>query len=184
MAMPVQLQKDEKVIKELRRHPVYAIMQAIGVIIIAGLLIWLFSWLGSTFEGIKTFFNILLGLTVLVAAGALFIIWYRYKNDLWLITDQRLVDSTRTSPFNHEIASTDLVNVQDITVSRKGFFPTIFNFGEVSCQTAGSTQVFTLKGVPNPNSVLELIDQTRDEARERHARMGRSPAPTTPPPSA
>jgi len=84
------------------------------------------------------------------------------------------VDSTRKNPFSHEIASTDLVNVQDITVSRNGFFPTIFNFGEVSCQTAGSTQVFTLKGVSHPNSVLELIDQARDEARERHARMGQT----------
>ena len=183
MAMPIQLQKGEKVIRELRRHPIYAILQAIGIIIVAGLLIWLFSWLGSTVQGLKTFFNILLWLTILVAAVALYMIYYRYKNDLWLITDQRLVDSTRRSPFSHEIASTDLVNVQDITVNRSGFFPTIFNFGEVSCQTAGSTQVFTLNGVPNPNSVLELIDQSRDDARERLAGMGRNRSVTPPPPS-
>ncbi len=177
MAMPIQLQKSENVIRELRRHPIYAILQALGVLIVAGLLVWLFSWLKSSIGW--TFFGILLGLTVVIAAIVLYMIYYRYKNDLWLITDQRLVDSTRRSPFSHEIASTDLVNVQDITVSRNGFFPTVFNFGEVSCQTAGSTQVFTLKGVPNPNSVLELIDQTRDDARERLAGLGRSQGTTT-----
>ena len=182
MAMPIQLQRDEKIIKELRRHPIYAILQALGILVVAGVLIWLFSWLKSSIGW--TFFSILLGLTVVIAAIILYMIYYRYKNDLWLITDQRLVDSTRRSPFSHEIASTDLVNVQDITVSRNGFFPTIFNFGEVSCQTAGSTQVFILKGVSNPNSVLELIDQSRDDARERLAGLGRNRSATPPPPSA
>lgn len=171
MTTPVQLQNNETVIETLRRHPVYMILQIIGVVIVAILVIWLLNWLKSMFGA--TAFNILTAATVVLGLLAAYFVYYGYKNDMWLITDQRLVDSTKKNPFNHEVASADLLNVQDITVSRKGFFPTIFNFGEVRCQTASATQVFTLHGVPDPNAVLELIDQTRDNARERAANMGR-----------
>ena len=171
MTTPIQLQNDESVIKTLRRHPVYMVLQIIGIIIIAILILWLLSWLKGMFGA--TFFTILTVATIIIGALAAFFVFYQYRNDLWLITDQRLVDSTKRNPFNHEVASADLLNVQDIAISKKGFFPTIFNFGEVRCQTASATQVFTLHGVSDPNAVLELIDQTRDNARERAAGMGR-----------
>lgn len=171
MTTPVKLQNDEKIIKTLRRHPVYMILQIVGIIIVAILVVWLLNWLRS--DTGATFFTVLAALTIAIGLLAAFFVYYQYKNDLWLITDQRLVDSTKKNPFNHEVASADLLNLQDISVSKKGFFPTIFNFGEVRCQTASATQVFTLRGVPDPNNVLEVIDQTRDNARERAAGMGR-----------
>lgn len=172
MSTPVQLQHDEHVIKILRRHPVYMILQIVGIIIVALIVIWLLNWLRATFGA--TWFTTLTVLTVIIGALAAFFVWYQYQNDMWLITDQRLVDSTKRNPFNHEVASADLLNVQDIAITKRGIFPTMFNFGEVRCQTASATQVFTLHGVPNPNMVLELIDQTRDKARERAAGMGRT----------
>ena len=172
MNIPVQLQNDEKVIALLRRHPVYITLQMIGLFALAILLTAALIWLGDLFTPLRWVANIVAALTLFAILVIAALALYRYYNDLWLITDQRLVDSIKRNPFNHQVASADLLNVQDISVSKNGFFATIFNFGDVRCQTAATNQAFTLLGVPNPNGVLELIDQTRDRARERAMKMG------------
>ena len=171
MTLPVQLQGDEQMIALLRRHPVYIILQISGIIVLAMLLVLAFTWVQSQVIALRLIMDILNIVTAVVALAAVGLIYYRYRHDLWLVTNQRLVDSTKTSPISHEVASADLLNVQDITVSKRGIFPTLFNFGDVSCQTAGSALVFMIRGVPNPNGVLELIDETRDRARERALRF-------------
>ncbi len=172
MNLPVQIQGDEQVIALLRRHPVYIILQIVGIIILAMLVVSLFTWMQSQANALGSAMDVLNILTAVIALGAVALIYYRYRNDLWLLTNQRLVDSVKTNPFSHEVSSADLLNLQDISVSKKGIFPTLFNFGDVKCQTAGSAGVFTLLGVPNPNGVLELIDETWDRARDRAMKMG------------
>lgn len=168
MSNPVQLQRDEVVIATFRRHPVYVILHIIGAIVVTILLALLISWLRALLGGIL---NSLFGwlIAIVIIAGILYVVFqfFRYWNDQWMITNQRLVDSTRRSPFSHEVSSTDLINVQDISTSKHGVFATIFDFGDVRCQTASTSSGFTIRGVPKPNEVLELIDQKRDEARER-----------------
>jgi hypothetical protein len=91
--------------------------------------------------------------------------WYRYHNDLWAVTNQRIVDSIRRHWFHHRMSSADLVDVEDINVVREGILPTMFNFGDVRCQTAGEVPNFILAGVPRPSEILATIDAARDAAR-------------------
>jgi hypothetical protein len=91
--------------------------------------------------------------------------WYRYNNDLWAVTNQRLVDSIKKHWFHHAMASADLVDVEDIRVVREGVLHTMFNFGDVRCQTAGEVPNFVLDGIPNPVGVLAVVDNARDAAR-------------------
>ncbi len=63
------------------------------------------------------------------------------------------------------MSSTDLINVQDIAIQKKGILATTFNFGDVVCQTASTKGNFTFRGVPNPTQLLEEVDRLRDEAR-------------------
>jgi len=44
---------------------------------------------------------------------------------------------------------------------------TMFNFGDVSCQTASHAQLFTFRGVARPEELLDLVDSHRDQARHR-----------------
>jgi hypothetical protein len=44
-------------------------------------------------------------------------------------------------------------------------FQTLFNFGHVRCQTAGTLENFVISGVPNPQRVLQVVDTARDAAR-------------------
>ena len=93
-------------------------------------------------------------------------VWYRYRNDLWVITSQRLIDVTRSTPFNQQITTASLTNVQDINIRVKGIFNTMLNFGDVICQTASSgSKTFALIGVANPEKVLDAIDEARAKAK-------------------
>lgn len=167
MDLPIKLQSNEKLVSTIRRHPVGLIgrLVGIGVIVLLVFVGWL--TLGQDGDFLSTIFNI--ALIIAVAGGVIIGLmeWYRYQNDVWLVTNQRLVDSTKTSPFSHRVSSADLVNVQDINIEKSGIFQTMFDYGDVRCQTASaSTEVFTLHGVPKPAEVLDLIDDTRDAARQ------------------
>jgi hypothetical protein len=102
--------------------------------------------------------------------------WYRYANDIWVVTNQRVVDSFKPHPFSHRLATADLVNIQDITVEKIGFIPTVCGFGDVVCETAGSQQQFRIIGIPHPAEIQLLIDKERDRERTR---LGAGPGTTT-----
>jgi hypothetical protein len=98
-----------------------------------------------------------------------FLTWYKYANDIWVITDQRIIDSIKTSPFSLKISTADLVNVLDMTVERKGVFQTALDYGDIICQTAADLQEFRLVGIPHPREVQALVDRERDRERLRAA---------------
>jgi hypothetical protein len=95
----------------------------------------------------------------------MFLTWYAYSHDMWVITDQRLIDVRKPNPIRLELASADMTDVLDMSVDRSGILGTMFNFGDVRCQTAGTATNFVLAGVPDPAGVQALIDRTRDDAR-------------------
>jgi hypothetical protein len=103
-----------------------------------------------------------------------FLEWYRYHHDIWVITNQRLVDAYKKNPFNLRVASADLVNVQDMAVERHGILATVLNYGDVVCQTAGANESFMITGVPDPRAIQARLDRERDRERMRGNRPGTS----------
>jgi hypothetical protein len=100
--------------------------------------------------------------------------WYRYHNDLWLVTNQRIVDSFKKHPWNLRVATADLVNIQDMSVVKNGPIESLLNFGDVVCETAGAEhKPFLISGVPRPEQVQLLIDRERDRMR-KDERSGRA----------
>jgi hypothetical protein len=166
------LQEGETVLDIRRRHwlflwPRMAVMLVFAIALPA-VLAWLMSETGA-FEGVgQTVFWIAAGLYLVYWGIRIFLAWYQYHNDVWVITNQRLVDSRKGNPFNLQLSTADLVNVQDITVQRSGILRTVFDFGDIICQTASERQQFTLSGIPDPRSAQALIDRERDRERLRY----------------
>jgi hypothetical protein len=100
-------------------------------------------------------------------AVRIYFTWYRYNNDIWVVTNQRIIDSLRRHWFHHRIASADLVDVEDIAVHREGALATMFNFGDLRCQTAGTEPNFILAGIPDPTGLLATVDAARDASRQQ-----------------
>ena len=95
-----------------------------------------------------------------------FLSWYRYNNDIWVVTNQRIVDSTKTTPFSLKDLDRRPREHQDMTVERSGIFRTMFNYGDVICQTAADIRSSGCPASP-PAEVQLLVDKERDRERMR-----------------
>jgi hypothetical protein len=167
--VPFDLQDGELVVKVARRHWAFLTVN-LGKVILIGLvpIVALAIVMGMTVGFDGTAGRIAIGAMVLwfgFWAFRAYFTWYKYQNDQWVLTNQRIVDSQRNNWFHHRLASADLVNVEDMSINKSGIFPTMFNYGDLLAQTAGSREKFVLSGIPEPTSVLALVDRYRDAAK-------------------
>lgn len=174
--LPFTLQQDESILVFCRRHIVYLITRLVGLGAAGILPIVVVLFLAAKTFGLGgNAGKIVLGFAVLWAiywAIRTYFAWFRYQNDIWVVTNQRIIDSIRRHWFHHRLASADLVDIEDINVVKEGLFGTAFNYGDVRCQTAGEVPNFVLAGIPNPTSVLAQVDAARDAARRQLSRPG------------
>lgn len=165
------MQEGEAVLQIAHRHwwylwPNIAIKTAF--LLVPVILIWfLFDAVGA-YEGTgQKIFWVLSLLWAGYWGVIIFLAWYRYQHDIWVITNQRIVDVYKRNPFNLRVSSADLVNVQDISVEKRGILQSALNFGDIQCQTSGAREVFMLTGLPDPTQTQALIDKERDRERLR-----------------
>ncbi len=182
MSEAVQLQPGEDIKMTIRRHPVHLWGRIVLIVLVVGLILVLWFNFGMGQPGsFGTVMNILAIGAIVVGLIMAYVYWYRYHNDVWLITSQRLVDSTKTTPFSHNVLTADLLNLQDINIRQRGIAQTIFQYGDVRCQTASaSAETFQFLGVKDPQEVLDQIEKARSKARDR--RSGRASTAPAPPP--
>ena len=173
--VPFDLQRGERTLRALKRHwmwlwPMTIFFAAVAVIPI--LIVWWLLGLINVQDDIGGWFWIPAGLWFLFWLVRAFLNFYRYDNDVWVITNQRIIDSFKRHPFSQTISTADLVNITDMTVQKHGIFETMLKYGDVVCQTAGSgaKSEFRMIGVPNPEAVQLFIDAERDRERQGGAR--------------
>ncbi|MDO8599226.1 MAG: PH domain-containing protein [bacterium] len=100
----------------------------------------------------------------------LFTMFLDYELDMWVVTNDRLVNIEQHGLFARTIAELDLWRVQDVTSDVRGVFPTFFDYGTVYVQTAGATERFALEQVPQPHEVRKIILDMADLDRKFHER--------------
>ena len=93
----------------------------------------------------------------LFLALALFLIFTIYYLNIDIITNIRVVDVTQEGLFNHTVSELHIDKIEDVTSETIGFFGTIFNYGDVYVQTAGTVERFEFHNVPNPASIEKTI---------------------------
>jgi len=170
-ALPFPLQDTEQVLRVCRRHWIYfwpnMALQAFIMLVPPIVLGLLLSEAGAYEDiGAKVFWAVA-GLWFLYWGVRVFLAWYRYRHDIWVITNQRLIDVFKPHPFSLKLSTADLVNVQDMTVDRQGLLRTLLDCGDIICQTAAENQDFLLPGIPHPRDVQALVDRERDRERLR-----------------
>lgn len=169
MNLPFAVQPGESVVALYRRHWVHlwpaVPLQAVLALVLPLALLWL---VGRTTDVTPVMRNVA-GIAG-IAWGVFwlfraYLTYYRYQNDIWVLTNQRLIDSFKAHWFSHRMVTADLVNIQDISAHREGLLQTWLNFGNLECETAGERHHFTLAGIPRPSDALAEVDQARDAAR-------------------
>lgn len=92
-----------------------------------------------------------------------FITWYFNTS---LVTTKRIVDIDFQDLVYKNIAETKMDLVQDVSFTQTGVLRTLFNFGDVLVQTAGSLENFDLTAVPHPDRTVDIIETLIGKARE------------------
>ena len=85
-----------------------------------------------------------------------FLFWMDHYLDLWIITNQRVIDVEQHGLFRRETSEFGIDKVQDITVEVPHMLATFLKYGNLRIQTAGERS-FTIKDVPNIYKIKKTI---------------------------
>lgn len=150
----------EEIILLLRAHPITNAPWILIAILLLLIPLVIFPFLG------------VLGLPVGPGAGlAFFLLWYlgsftyAFLNFLsWyfnvgIITNERVVDIDWNSITNREVTMALISKIQDVTPKQIGVLFSIFDFGSIFVQTAGTEPNIEFLNVPHPQLVARKIQE-------------------------
>lgn len=106
------------------------------------------------------FFSIIYLMTIILVA---FLFWMDHYLDLWIITNERVIDVEQHGLFRRETSEFGVDKVQDITVEVPHMIATFLKYGNLRIQTAGEKS-FTIKDVPN---IYEIKKTIMDQVTKR-----------------
>jgi hypothetical protein len=160
--------RDEKIILILRQHPVTQLKSILllifGFFIVPYLLTLsgLIAFLPSQFQ--LSFYLF----TIILFAGAVlrcFLLWFF---NVYIITDERIIDVDFLSMIYKNISTAKTENIQDVTKKSSGIMATIFDYGTILIQTSASKNEFEFDHVPHPARVAKLLNELiLEEEREK-----------------
>ncbi len=152
----------EEILMVIHRHWFDILTQ---FLIILTMLLLLFSSLIITpliFPAMITGANSMLlsflqNLFLLITWMLFFVIWIDYYFDVWIVTNERIVDIDQKGLFSREVSELELEKIQDVSVEVLGMLPTFLNYGNLYVQTAGEKERFIFMHVPNPYAIKDLV---------------------------
>lgn len=110
-----------------------------------------------------------------IFVGALSYLLYNYliwNWDVYILTDQRVIDIDQKSLFHKVVSEASLNNIQDTTFETKGMWQTMFNYGKVNILTASSGANIEFEDVNKPEEVMGVIARAKDNYIEKIADGG------------
>lgn len=147
----------EKVILMLRAHPITQLPWIINSIIVFIVLLGFDLFFLSL---LKT--NQALILNIFMIVFILSYIWFNYLNwyfNVGIVTNERIIDVDFSHIIYKEMSISKLESVEDITTKSAGFFGSVFNYGDIFVQTAGTNVNIEFYHVPQPSEVVHIINK-------------------------
>jgi CRP-like cAMP-binding protein len=109
-------------------------------------------------------------LLIIPLVGLIGVIGYQYLNwrdDVFVLTTQRIMHIERVWPFTMHREETSLQNIEDIYEVRTGVLANVLDFGNLIAQTAGETVEIDMDYVARPGELRELISLQIGRAKAR-----------------
>lgn len=91
-----------------------------------------------------------------------------YWLDVWIVTNERIINSEQHGLFNRVVSEVFLNQVQDITSEQRGLIGTFLTFGNVYIQTAAERERFIFKGIDNPDLIKVQIGELISTCKTTH----------------
>ncbi|MBU0597020.1 PH domain-containing protein [Patescibacteria group bacterium] len=174
LAYLIKQKSYEKIEHVLRRHPITFIPYVFLFLLIISLPVGVYFMVSAIFpifldrEGTYVLAILLASAYYLVSYVLFYTQFVEYYLDMWIVTNDRIVDIEQLGLFARSVSELDLFRIQDVTTDVHGFFSTIFHYGDVTVKTASSNVGIVFRNVPNPNKVREDLIRLSHEDRKYH----------------
>lgn len=169
----IEFDESEDLVTEIRKHPFgLIVIELTGLLITAiiavativlPLQLDVSEVTGQDGGGIKSLIVAVgLILTLLVFGGGV-IASILYRSNVIFVTTDKIAQVVYNSLFHRKISQLSIGDVQDVTVTQRGIFAHIFNFGTLVIETAGEQQNYTFTYVPRPYESARAIIGTHEQ---------------------
>lgn len=154
----LKLHEGEKVIVAFHRHwIVVASKMTMVILLLSGALFFLILLpLFNLPDLLLPLVFYIFTLYLLAVTFIAFILWFDYYLDIWIVTDERIIDVEQKGMFKREASEFMLSKIQDVTVEIPSFLATILRYGNLRVQTAGE-QSFVARDIPDVDRVKNVI---------------------------
>jgi len=146
------LKEGEEVVEIIRKHWGSFILSAAKILIAFFIPFFLLPFLADSYKGFMAFF--VLFLIALMYAIHLWISWY---NDMFIITNQRMININQKSLISKEVSEVDLNNIQGATYEISGVLAMMFNYGSVKIQASGINDIVEIAEATAPKDLQDRI---------------------------
>lgn len=151
----------EIIIKVIRRHWFNILQQYFFVFAAIFMLVTAF-WIAPSYydlsgpSGFSMLIFIISTIAIIIWLFS-FVLWIDYYFDIWIITDERVIDIEQKGLFVRHVSELEFLKIQDVSVKVVGLIPTVLNYGDVHIQTAATEGKFLFRKVPNPYKIKSLL---------------------------
>ncbi len=83
-----------------------------------------------------------------------FTLWYFHVG---IVTNIRVIDIDLSGILYRQISEAKVKSIEDVTYDQTGFITSLFNYGNVHVQTAGTEENIEYDRVPKPSQVADII---------------------------
>lgn len=165
----IQLEPDEKILIQVRKHWFILTTQLLSVFVLAVIPIILYMIINESkvFDTTSLVSNTPLLVSfysawLLLIWMALFNVWTNYYLDIWTITNKRLIAVDQRGLFYRNTGSFRLERLQDINISIRGIVATLLDYGDLQAETASDDREFVARNIPKPQELKALILSAAD----------------------
>lgn len=152
----------EEVLFVWRRN--FATMLRDGLIVVALSLAVIYSF---SVAGASSLSSALLGLWLIAVPITVGLAWFKWWNDLYILTNQRLVDVDQKKLFYRAVAEVPIGNIQDVSFETRGIVQTFVNYGTVTVQTTSGSTRIDMVGLTDPQAVQQTILRTVQASKKQ-----------------
>lgn len=156
------LKDDESLLAAARAAPVTLALSALLIaVLLAAPLFFLvpllrLQTLGYVIIGVSLFLGAFFGLRG----------WIKWRGSLLAVTERRLIIVRQNGFFERQVTEIPYAKVHEISYRVRGLFATMFRYGTLLIESAGSEAPLEMRRVPRPAALQDLI-------AEQQARSGR-----------
>ncbi len=172
------LGQDEQIVRVIHRNWFYLLSQFFLVFFVLGIFwsaitfvpMYFPDFLGNVNELVMLFVQNFFMLALWIYC---FLIWIDYYYDIWIITNERVINIEQKGMFTRKVSELRFNKIQDVTTEVIGFIPSVLNYGDVQIQTAGEQERFIFRTISDPYHIKNiLMEQQKNNEKKSTERLG------------